>query len=141
MHDRARSLMRIPVGSYVDPSFSVLTRHYSQYMSSREIFQMRVPVGWHERVDEARGHEPKASFVKRAVELLLDSESPSEPRAPAPVAQAVRDLVGAQSVRKTVPEVAVGDAPLYRCRDHKCEWRAPSPAARCSKHPGPTRLV
>lgn len=39
---------------------------------SSERFEMRVPCELLARVDAARGHEPRASFVKRAVEAFLD---------------------------------------------------------------------
>ena len=47
-----------------------------------ERFEMRVPTDLMERVDQARGYEPRASFVKRAVEAALGGPEPHRPAAP-----------------------------------------------------------
>jgi hypothetical protein len=48
---------------------------------SSERFEMRVPKDLLERVDAARGHESRASFVKRAIAAVLPPKlvTPSEP--------------------------------------------------------------
>jgi uncharacterized membrane-anchored protein len=69
-------------------------------MAATERFEMRVPVQLLERVDEARGRESRASYVKRAVEAALERPSagseptrPAAPRASGPKVERVREAM------------------------------------------------
>lgn len=91
-------------------------------------------------LDRARGHEPRASFVKRVLADALPASgvvdipaavaltiSPREPSA-AELEALDADLVAGEQMRNGAP-VAV-----YRCPVSRCAFSSSSPAAVCGRH-------
>lgn len=98
------------------------------------------------RLDEVRGHEPRASFVKRALEAAL---APGDREIPSTVVLAVKEAwaegtaenqmyedPGAfEAARQAVRAVEAGaTTPRFKCRS--CDFSAGSAKAKCPRHGG-----
>lgn len=126
-----------------------------------ERFEMRVPGELMKRLDEARGYEARASFVKRALESALENASYVETGAPglgesgvaervqvpASVSSRAPDLDDAPEVaealsvsrseaRKMIAQetVPASSRQAFKCPDSKCGFRAFSAKAVCGNH-------
>lgn len=133
-------------------------------MPSRR-FELTIPEELLERLDADRGHEPRASFVKRAVELALDlwNTDPSVDRIariratwdslspedreklnPAPPAApkakpASAPPVKAKAAKLAAARAAVATAPGMRVAECGCAVPESSSLKRCLPHGRPFR--
>jgi hypothetical protein len=129
-------------------------------MSAR--FEMRVSDELLARLDAARGHEPRASFVRRALERALGPEAKDAPvpgverpaapsRAPrteitilpsvwkAPTGPltftAEEEAAHVEAQRRELARQVLPDGVVYRCTKGTCKRWSGSPGQKCPDHP------
>lgn len=93
------------------------------------------------RLDAARGHEPRASFVKRALVEMLDVE-PLTPVAVAAAREAYESPVLEEQFYAEASLAAIeGQSSPAGCPECGGEWRHPSPGVRACMDCGLTERM